>query len=128
MSVPYPDPVFVQALTALDALATVHSVSTTLYDVLPAVRVAKVRDHEAPSDWEATPIYQVEVWADDEFQAGEIAWAVKNEWPSAHKQVVGSALITHRWVDLDPLPFPDVETDKPRHIVHLGLRLSGVSS
>lgn len=128
--VPYPDPVAIALLATLPALATTigDRVSTTLDSTLPAIRLTKVADREPPSYWEATPIYQAEIWAEDEFQAGQIAWDLKNAWPTATHEVVGDALVTGRWVDFDPHSSPDPQTELPRFLVGLGIRLSGVST
>lgn len=130
MPVPYPDPVLIALLTRIPAVTTLvkDRVGTKLDAKLPAIRITKVRDHEAPSAWEATPIYQVEVWAPQEAVAGALAWEIKNLWPTAVKEVVGAARVTHRWIDLDPFPSPDPDSDTPRYLVHLGLRLSGATS
>jgi hypothetical protein len=128
--VPFPDPVVVAVLASLPVLADSvgDRVSTALEPTFPALRVTKVRDHEPPTSWEATPIYQIEVWDDDAFTAGSIAWDIKNHWPTAKREVVGDALVHGRWVDLDPIPSPDPETETPRYLVHVGIRLSGASS
>lgn len=132
MTVPYPDPAVIAILSELPGLEDVGGrVATQLVphkEPLPALRVTKVSDREAPSSWEATPIYQIEVWANDEFQAGSLAWVIRNNWPTVIKQVIGDALVTGRWVDSDPFPQPDPETGLPRFLVSVGIRLSGAST
>ncbi|MBP2323356.1 hypothetical protein JOF56_003741 [Kibdelosporangium banguiense] len=129
MTVPYPDPAIIALLTTLPGLDEIGGrVSTQLDSTLPAIRVTKVSDREAPVSWEATPIYQIEVWADDEFQAGALAWAIKNNWPTAKRAVVLDALVHGRWVDTDPISSPDPETELPRFLITVGIRLSGASS
>ncbi|WP_394620947.1 hypothetical protein JNUCC0626_18190 [Lentzea sp. JNUCC 0626] len=128
MPVPFPDPAVVALLAGLPGLEDVGGrVSTRLDSTLPAIRVTKVRDREAPASWEATPIYQLEVWAAEELQAGQLAWVIKNNWPTAVKRVIGDALVTGRWVDVDPSPAPDPETDLPRYLVTVGIRISGAT-
>jgi len=130
MSVPYPDPAIIALLADLPPLADDLGgrVSTVLDATLPALRVTKVGDLEAPTTWEATPLYQVEVWADDEFTAGDLAWRITNVWPRAVAQVAGNAVVHARWVEANPFPSPDPETEKPRFLVTLGIRLSGVNA
>lgn len=127
--IPFPDPVVISLLANLPALSADFDgrVSTRLNpDDLPAIRITKVSDREAPSPWEATPIYQIEVWTDDELQAGELAWKIRNTWPTAVREVVGDALVHGRWVDTNPTPAPDPDTDKSRYLLDVGIRLSGV--
>lgn len=130
MSVPFPDPVLISALSNLPALADDYGgrVSTVLDAVLPALRITKVGDAEVPTTDDAAPIYQVEVWADDEFTAGDIAWRLVNAWPSARRERVLDALVRGRWVEANPFPSPDPETETSRYLVSLGIRLSGASS
>ncbi len=129
MTVPYPDPVMIAVLAELPALADLGGrISVDLDSVLPAARITKVRDLEAPSAWEATPIFQVEIWGEDALVTGRLAWDLKNVWPSVVKQRIGDALVTGRWVDVDPNPSPDRETGLARHLLSLGIRLSGVNA
>jgi hypothetical protein len=127
VTVPFPDPVLVSLLSELPAVASTAGgrVSTVLDAMLPALRVVLVGHREAPSSWEATPLYQVEVWADDEFQAGSLAWDIANTWPSVTKVIREGALVTHRWLSTSPFPSPDPETGKSRYLLTVGIRLSG---
>jgi hypothetical protein len=128
VTVPYPDPAVIALLGELPGLAPVGGrVSTQLDAILPAIRVTKVGDREESTPLEATPLFQVEVWANDEFTAGSLAWALRNEWPSAKRQLVGDALVYGRWIAVDPTPSPDPETDLPRFLVTVGIRLSGAT-
>ncbi|MDT8915757.1 hypothetical protein [Amycolatopsis sp. PS_44_ISF1] len=128
MTVPYPDPAVITLLGELPCLAPVGGrVSTQLDSTLPALRITKVSDREGPTPQEATPLFQVEVWAEDEFIAGSLAWALRNEWPSAKRQLVGDTLVYGRWIAADPTPSPDPETDLPRFLVTVGIRLSGAT-
>lgn len=135
--IPNPDPVVVRILTDLTADTPIQGrASTVLGDELPAVRVTKVGDAEDPAtDWEAAPRYQIEVWATDEIEAGDLAWDLRNRWPTARRQVVGNAVVHGRWVETNPRSFPDTSenivadggTDYARHIFTVGVRLSGAS-
>jgi hypothetical protein len=131
--VPYPDPVVIDVLNDLDFPEIDGRISTVLDPVLPALRIAKVGDLEEPSPWEATPLYQIEVWAADELEAGRLAWDLRHAWPRYRREVVGDALVTARWVEVNPRSFPDTDnditadsgTDLARYILTVGLRLSG---
>ncbi len=135
--IPYPDPV-VWHLVA-DRLPDLGGrVFDELVSPLPAARVTKVGDHEAPSTWEATPLYQVEIWAEDTYTAGRLAWDLINDWPTAVPGVVSLdlgdpevtpyALVHGRWIEVNPNPSPDRDTGLARYIVTVGIRLSGVNS
>ena len=129
MSVPFPDPVLITILSNLPALAqyTGERVGTATDATLPALRVAKVGDAEPSTEEQATPIYRIEVWADDEWTAGTIAWIIRAAFPTFEQEVVDDAYVYARWVDLDPRPLPDPETELPRYLIDVGIRLSGVN-
>lgn len=127
--IPFPDPAVLRLLADLPALAfTVGGrVSSELDGTLPALRVTKVYDREQPSSWETVPVYQVEVWTRDEFQAGTLAWNIANTWPTAKAEIVGDALVHGRWVEANPIKSNDPDyPDLYRYLIHIGIRLSGV--
>lgn len=129
MSVPFPDPVVIALLSAnADVLDVAGGrVSTVLDANLPALRVTKVADYEPPTSAEATPLYQVEVWAHDELVAGDLAWRLAQSWPTGTAETVLTALVHGRWTESNPFPSLDTETLTPRYLVTLGIRLSGAS-
>lgn len=139
MAVPFPTPALIASLRSLTGLATVGDrISTALYpeeDPLPAIRVTLSSHKEAPTSWEATPVFQLDVWAEEEIEAGNLAWAIRNEWPSVEKVIIGDALVTARWVEVEPIPFsilqsspnPQFYSGIPRYLLSVGLRLSGVN-
>lgn len=134
--IPAPTPVLIQLLRALPSVAQSagERVSVDLDGTLPALRVAKTGDQQAPSEWEAVPMYQIEVWDRDEIEAERLAWAIKNDWTSASMQLVGSDAVVHgRWVVQDPLILPanDDEakaTGLSRLLLTVAFRLTGVSN
>lgn len=129
MSIPFPDPIVIALLSDHPALADLENrVSVVLASNLPAARITKVGDHEEPSRWEATPLYQVEIWDEDELNAGRIAWDLYNGWPHVGREVVLDALVHGRWSETYPFPSPDPATELPRYILTVGLRLSGVTT
>lgn len=129
MSVPAPTPVVIAELRSLGLNIPV---GTSVAGALPAVRVAKTGDHEAPTRWEGTPLFQVEVWAGDEGQAEDLAYTIANDWPHFSPHTVSpvggtAALVWGRWVDVSPYPLPSPDsTDNHRFVLSLGIRLSGV--
>lgn len=104
------------------------------WGALPAVRVAKTGDHEEPSRWEATPLFQCEVWASSEGEADDLASLIADRWWSftAHTvSIDGSpwATVFGRWVEVAPYPLPNPDdTEYARVVLSLGIRLSGVSN
>lgn len=130
MSIPSPTPVVIAELLSLGLGLPV---GTEVAGALPAVRVAKTGDHEAPSRWEGTPLFQVEVWAASEGEAEDLAYSIFNAWPDSSAHTVspsgGSAALVHgRWVEVAPWPLPDPDaTDYSRFVLSLGIRLSGVT-
>ena len=127
--IPAPTPVVIAELVALDF----PNVGTEVDDsgALPAIRVAKTGDFEAPSSWEATPLFQVECWAASEGEAEDLAWRIKNDWPDfvGHPVTISDfpAVRVHaRWVEVDPYPLPDPDgTDYARFVLSVGIRYSG---
>ena len=128
--IPYPDPVLINILVSIPELSarTADRVGTVTDGMLPALRISKVGDHEPPTRQEAAPIYRIEVWGDDEFTTGSIAWIIRNHFPTAVPEIVGDAYVYGRWIELDPRPLPDPETELPRHLIDVGIRLSGVNN
>lgn len=116
--IPWPDPLVIAWLRDHPDLAPLHGgrVSTRLDDVLPALRVTLVYDAQAATAWERVPVYQIEVWAEDEVAAGQIATDVANTWAS-FKGRFGAAYISGSEVVTWPRPEPDPETDLPRYLL-----------
>lgn len=127
MSVPYPDPIVIALLADLLSVLG-ERVGTSLESTLPAARITKVGDREDPSPVEITPLFQVEIWGTDEYETGQIAWDLYNRWPSVRREVVLDALVYARWAATTPTPLPDDETDLARHVITVGIRLSGVTA
>lgn len=130
MPVPFPDPVLISTLADLPTLTeyTGDRVGTATDTMLPALRISKVGDYEPPTEEHATPIYRIEVWAEDELTAGTIAWVIRNTWPTLVPHVVLDAYVYARWIDIDPRHLPDPETGLPRYLIDVGIRLSGVNT
>ena len=127
--IPSPTPVVIAELLAVTGLP----VGTEVAGELPAVRVAKTGDYEAPSRWEATPLFQVEVWATSEGEAEDVAHALADDWWSYSSHVVDPpggtpALVHARWVEVAPYPLPNPDdTEYSRFVLSLGIRLTGVT-
>jgi hypothetical protein len=131
---PAPTPVVIAVLSGLPAVtADTDRVSTTLLSPLPALRVAKVGDAETPDSPSIAPLFQVEVWAEDELEAEQLAWDLKNAWTSSEKQVFPDlrAVVHGRWVVQDPLSLPANDKDADdtglsRFMVTVAFRLTRV--
>jgi len=110
--------------------ATGGRIGTSLDVTLPALRVALVGYQGSPATgWEAAPMFQVEVWADDEGTAESIAWTLANNWPSAEKREVPGGTVNGRWIVQLPISLPPddgeaQDTDKARYMVNVALRLT----
>lgn len=130
--IPAPTPALIAILRDLMADEVGDRISISLDRVLPALRVAKTGDQAPPSEWEAVPMYQIEVWHEDELEAERIAWHLKNVWTSATLRTYGSAAVHGRWVVQDPLHLPanddEAKTDLARYLVTVAFRLTGVSN
>lgn len=120
--IPAADPVFISVLLDL-AGPYGKRVGLDIQTPLPSLRVVTVRDYDAPSAWERTPLAQVEVWANTKAEAGELAATVSHLWRTVRKGFHGGAFVSRAWVDSEPIHFPDNTTDKARYLMVLGLRI-----
>lgn len=127
--IPAPTPVVISELLSLLSIPVGTEVDD--WGALPAVRVTKTGDLEAPSTWEATPLFQVEVWAMSEGEAEDIAYDLRNRWTlwGARRVAVDGvapAVVHGRWVEVDPSPLtaPD-ETTYHRYALTVGIRITG---
>lgn len=123
MTVPFADPVVIALLVEHFGDAVGNRVSIDNVATTPSLRVALVGDLEAPTLWERTPIFQVEVWADSAFEAGTLATRITNEWPSIRKVTAGGAYVSGTWIESHPRPLPADDTDLARYFLEVGLRL-----
>lgn len=87
-------------------------VSTVLNSVLPAVRVTLVYDYDA-QEWERAPVFQIEVWADDEIVADTLANSLWNAWPG-FRGVYANTTVMGAWRVSGPRPLPDTVSSKAR--------------
>jgi hypothetical protein len=125
---PRPAPAVIAFLKTLPIPAIAGRVSTRLFSTLPAVRVALVYDLNADYTYERTPVFQIEVWADDEAVADTIAVQIYDAWPS-FRGTFGDAVVSGAWPHSGgPLPLPDPTTNKPRAYFMGALRIHGASS
>lgn len=124
MTLPMPEKVTVALLKGDTVLDALHSgrVSTDLLHGGPACRVALVADLDPTGEW-WQPMLQVECWADDQADAGELAAAVKTRWPRLGKQTVAGARVSGTWITQGPVFMPDPHTDRPRYLVTVALHI-----
>lgn len=123
MTVPFPDPVVVALLVQHFGDEVGDRVSIDTVGLVPSLRVSNTGDREAPSNWERTPIFQVEVWHSSAFAAGTLATRIANEWPSIRRVNVAGAFVSGAWVETNPRPLPADDTDLARYFLEVGLRL-----
>lgn len=137
MALSPPTPLIIALLGDLDWADSVGGrISVSLDSVLPCARVAHVGDQAAISDWEAAPMFQVEVWATDAIEAEQLAWDLRNAWPSAALQRIGDAAVHGRWVVTNPIELParlsaedaDEDTDLARFSITVAFRMTGATS
>ena len=127
--IPAPTPVVIHELLSLLSIPVGTEVSD--WGALPAVRVTKTGDLESSSTWEATPLFQVEVWAASEAEAEDIAYDLRHRWTdySAHRVAIAGmnpAVVHGRWVEIDPSPLtPPDDTNYYRFALTLGVRMTG---
>lgn len=123
MTIPFADPVVVALLAEHFADEVGDRVSTTDVGPSPSLRVTLLYDEEPPTTWERTPIFQVEVWADDAYAAGVLATRITNVWPTLRRVNAGGAYVSGCWIDSHPRPLPDPDTDRARYLLQVGLRI-----
>lgn len=133
--VPPPTPAAVSLLRSMPSLAddVGDRISVVLDATLPALRVALVGYlGSAATTWESAPMFQVEVWAEDELEAERIAWNLNNDWTRSGQEPVPGGMCHGRWIAQNPirLPASDDEaedTGLARFMVTVAFRLTGVS-
>lgn len=133
--VPPPTPAAIQLLRNLPALAdsTGDRVSVVLDATLPALRVSLVGySGPAATDWEAAPMYQVEIWAADVMDAERIAWDLANNWTHSGQEAVPGGVVHGRWLTQHPIELPASDdeaedTGLARYMVTVAFRLTGVT-
>lgn len=121
--IPFADPVVIALLVDRFSDAVGDRVSVSQVAGPPSLRVTLTGDLEAPTDWERTPIFQVEVWAVSEFEAGTLATRITNEWPQIRRVNAAGAYVSGAWIESHPRPLPADDTDLARYILEVGLRL-----
>ena len=127
--IPAPTPVVISELLSLLDIPVGTEVSDRGH--LPTVRVTKTGDAAPSSTWEATPLFQVEVWSQSEAEAEDIAYDLRHRWPdwTAHRVAIAGmspAVVHGRWVEIDPSPLtPPDDTTYHRYALTLGVRMTG---
>lgn len=125
-ALPFIDPVFIALLRAAPLTQYGSRVGVDIENPLPALRVSVIRDREsAVTHWERTPIAQVEVWAEpkQDLLAGTIAAQLVAYWRTITPQTISGAYVSGAWVETNPRPMADTESDKTRYLFEVGLRL-----
>lgn len=121
----FPAPVFIRVLR--DANLPFAQLSTTeAVASLPGARVTIVGTPSGPDGWQEVTA-QLDVWADDEITAGDLAAAVATYWDSllygrVAVAVDDEAYVSQAWVEQDPAAFT-VNDEAPRYQLTVGLRI-----
>lgn len=92
-----------------------NRVSTELGDVLPALRLTLI-PAGSPKDWQWTATYEVEAWAEDELDAGNLITAVRAAWPSFRGPIPGG-YVSGAWVVWEPRALHDKDTGLARYTI-----------
>lgn len=122
--IPFPDPTAVALMLQLvgdevaDRVGTDEEIGS-----VPFVRLTLVADLEPPTNWERTPLFQVEVWHHTPYEAGVLATRIANLWPTVRRSTAAGAYVSGAWVESMPRPLPDPNTDHARYFLEVGLRI-----
>lgn len=124
--VPFADPVIISLLANHPDLLPRHGgrVSVESLDPLPSLRVTNVGDTGAGSYWGTSPVFQVEAWDYDPIAAGEMANLIANTMPEIRQVQVEGAFVVGVWIESNPRPLPDPDTDYFRYVLEVGLLLT----
>jgi hypothetical protein len=91
---------------------------------LPLVRVTSIGDASAPRAEERTPVFQVDVWADDYDEAESLAVFLAAAWPRIRDIDADKAYVSGAWVEAQPIyQTTPQEAEPPRFRLSLGLRI-----
>lgn len=124
MAIPFPDPMIIELLRENFSEQFDDNIGSNI-DVsqVPSLRVTLITDRESPTNWERTPIFQVEVWSSSALQAGQLATEISNVWPTLGRQMVGEGYVSHTWVHSQPRPLNESDSDYFRYFLEVGLRV-----
>lgn len=96
-------------------------VSTLLNATRPAIRLTLIYDLEGGEDWRM-PVYQIEVWADDEIVADQLANAIYNAWRKPFRGTYAGSYINRTWPHSGgPRPMEDPDSHLPRAVFEAAL-------
>ena len=120
--IPSPDRVAIAILAASPDLAALHGgrVSTDLQPGGPAIRVTLLPGPATQTRWEWSAQLQLECWAADQLDAGDLAAAVRDAWPYV-RGTFADAYVSGSWIVTEPMSVPDPQTNRPRYLLTVGL-------
>ena len=120
--IPSPDIVAIALLREDATLAALHGGRVSV-DALPgptAIRVTLLPGVQYFSMWEWSAQVQLDVWADDQLDAANLAAAVRDCWPYKRGKIAGG-YVSGSWVLSNPMALQDSESKLARYSMVLGL-------
>lgn len=120
--IPSPDIVSIALLRDDPVLCVLHGgrVSTEALPGSPTVRVTLMPGPSPAETWEWSAQVQLDVWADDQLDAANMAAAIRDRWPYKRGPVAGG-WVSGTWVVQDPMAVADTESAIRRYSMILGL-------
>jgi hypothetical protein len=120
-----PDIVAIELLREDSVLRVLHGgrVSVEALPGSPAVRVTLLPGPQPTSRWEWSAQVQLDVWADDQLEASELAASIRDRWPYQRGSFAGS-WVSGTWVVSDPMALDDTSSKLARYSMILGLAVN----
>ncbi len=117
----FPAPVFIALLRASGVVSNVSTNDARASSQLPAVRVTVTNTPVA--DVGQDVVAQVDVWADDEGTAGDLAAELATYWDSLLSGTVADAYVSGVRIESEPRPFTLDNDTAPRYLFDVGARI-----
>ncbi len=117
----FPAPVFIALLLESGLCDNVSTNDSGATSQLPAVRVTTITTPVA--DVGQDVVAQVDVWADDESAAGDLAAALATYWDSLLSGTAADAYVSGVRLESEPRPFTLDNDTAPRYLFDVGARI-----
>lgn len=126
--IPSPDIAAIALLRDDPVLAVLHCgrVGVEALPGGPAVRVSLLPGSQSHARWEWSAQVQLDVWADDQLDAANLAAAIRDRWPYKRGAVAGG-YVSGTWVVSDPMALADESSHLRRYSLVLGLAVHAES-